>query len=438
MINRTRNARITIIAFFALLLSGCGSLRPYTLNLAPPPDYYAINKINPLEDVEPLKDNTVSVFYATNRKSSDKLKPKSLFYSNERNRQLNVGKAMVRFGNEETTWDELKKYAVQDKGRKTHRLQVMDIEEFGQLNYARLLFDPDRDKPEFSGPDERFAREINEQLAKSKRKVISIFVHGFKVPFEDPALTCAQLGYYTGFDGVALAFSWPSSQKTFAYLADVEQTQYAARYLSFLLKFLAESTDVERINVFAHSAGSRVLARALTDISLLSGTGSDREENIKRFKLGDIVFAGGDLSKDVMGVYFEYGILDVSSRTIVYFSSQDKALRLSHWLWKQGRIGDFQFNLEESSPARIAFLQAHPNLELVDASGIPGSTLNYGHVYFLDSPWVSSDLLLAMTLGLTPQERGLIRDESGLVWEFPKDYKTEALTKKFIRKLNRF
>jgi esterase/lipase superfamily enzyme len=430
--------RILLLLIIPSAVSGCASLGPYTVDLAPPPDYYAINKINPLEDAEPLKDNTVSVFYATNRKFLDPQETKYHFYSNERVRQLNVGKATVQFGKVGTTWDELKQYIVQDKGRKTHRLQVMGVEEFGQLNYARLLFDQDRNNPKFSGPDERWAKEINEQLAKSESKVISIFVHGFKVPFEDPVLTCAQLGYYTGFNGVALAFSWPSSQKNIGYFADVEQTQYAARYLTFLLRFLAESTDAQRINVLAHSAGSRVLARALTDISLLSGTGPDREQNFKRFKLGDIVFAGGDLSKDVMGVYLEYGILDVSSRTTIYFSSQDKALRLSHWLWKQGRIGDFQFNLEESSSARVAFLQAHPNLELVDASGTPGSTVNYGHVYFLDSPWVSSDLLLAMTLGLTPDERGLIRDESGLVWEFPKDYKTENLTKKFIRKLNRF
>lgn len=204
------------------------------------------------------------------------------------------------------------------------------------------------------------------------------------MPFEDPVLVASQLGFYAGFDGVVMGFSWPSSQKIFGYLADVEQTQYAARFLSFLLQFLATSTDVEKINIIAHSAGTRVLSRALTDISLLGGRGPNREENIKSFKIGNVVFAGGDLSRDVMGVYIEYKMIEVPSKVIIYFSSTDKALGLSHWLWKVGRIGDFNYDDAELTDYGIDYIKSLP-LELVNATGTPGSTKNYGHIYFLDS-----------------------------------------------------
>jgi esterase/lipase superfamily enzyme len=210
----------------------------------------------------------------------------------------------------------------------------------------------------------------------------------------------------------------------------VEQAQFAARYLSFLLLFLSQNTDVEQINVIAHSAGSRVLSRALTDLSLVSGFGPDREENLKKHKIGNIVFAGGDVSKDVMGVYIEYGMIEVASKVIIYFSNTDKALGLSNWLWKENRIGNLDIDQTKMTDYTVDYLKSMTQLELVDATGTPGSNKQHGHVYFLTSQWVSSDLMLYLRTNFSPDKRGLIRDESDLYWKFPKDYRTKSTYKK--------
>ncbi len=440
MIYRIRNTQIIIVFFLVLFSSGCASLGPYTVNLADPPEFFVQNKINPLDEAQLSKENIVPIYYVTNREAWGEGQSKYRFYKNKHVRGLNVGQAYVQYGKEGTTWQELKDFILTEKKRPNYRLRVISVDEYGQLNFAKQRWDPDRLNPEKSQVDQRLIKEINEKLSGSKNKNITIFVHGINVPFEDPVLVSAQLAFYGGFDGVAIAFSWPSSQRILGYLADVEQTQYAARYLSFLILFLSKSTDVEKINIIAHSAGSRVLARSLTDLSLLAGFESDRDKNLSDFKVGNVAFAGGDLSRDVMGMYIEYGMIEVSKKVVIYFSQTDKALGMSHWLWKQGRIGDFNFAKAKVDMDQNAldYIKSVTNFELIDATGTPGSTKNYGHIYFLDSQWVSSDIMLFLKTDLSPGKRGLILDdESGFIWKFPKDYKTKTIYQELKRQIHK-
>jgi hypothetical protein len=48
-----------------------------------------------------------------------------------------------------------------------------------------------------------------------------------------------------------------------------------------------------------------------------------------------------------------------------------------------------------------------------------------GHGYFIKSPWVSTDLLLALAWGGSPSERGLNLMADSAVWEFSGDYPRE-------------
>lgn len=372
---------ITFISLF--FVTGCVSIGPYTVDLAEPPEYYVQNQINPLENAELFEENIVPIFYATNREPWESEGKHFSFYKNKRSRDLTVGKAMVQIGKKGTDWEELKEFITTKGRRPRHPMKVLDVEEYGTLDFARQRYDTRREIYKLTESDRRLIEEINDKLAKSKKKNITIFVHGVRVPFEDPVLVAAQLAFYGGFDGVVMGFSWPSQQKTFRYFADVEQTQYAARFLSFLLAFLSRFTDVDQINIIAHSAGTRILSRSLTDISLLGGLGTDRdEEAYKKFKIGNVVFAGGDLSRDVMGVYMEYGIMEVPEKVLIYFSETDKALGLSNWLWQVGRIGNLDFSKLKLPKEAVDYLKSFKQLELVDATGTPGSNKSHGHVYF--------------------------------------------------------
>ena len=45
-----------------------------------------------------------------------------------------------------------------------------------------------------------------------------------------------------------------------------------------------------------------------------------------------------------------------------------------------------------------------------------------GHGYFRSSPWASSDVLMSIYYGLTPEQRGLVEQEDLPIFTFPPDY----------------
>jgi hypothetical protein len=63
------------------------------------------------------------------------------------------------------------------------------------------------------------------------------------------------------------------------------------------------------------------------------------------------------------------------------------------------------------------------DLALSDVTDAESAGARGGHSYFRDSPWVSSDILATLKYGLTPTERGLIRQDPNLpIWSFPPDF----------------
>jgi hypothetical protein len=67
-------------------------------------------------------------------------------------------------------------------------------------------------------------------------------------------------------------------------------------------------------------------------------------------------------------------------------------------------------------------IRSHRGFSIVNVAGAEQADAGNGHAYFQKSPWVSSDLLATFALGLSPAERGLVRDGDSPIWEFPPDY----------------
>ncbi|MBN8194883.1 alpha/beta hydrolase, partial [Bacillus sp. NTK074B] len=65
-------------------------------------------------------------------------------------------------------------------------LKVTEVEELGILDRSITVFTPpDLITKDLNQPAERFAELVNEKLKQSKRKDIYIYVHGYKVVFEN-------------------------------------------------------------------------------------------------------------------------------------------------------------------------------------------------------------------------------------------------------------
>ena len=108
-------------------------------------------------------------------------------------------------------------------------------------------------------PARRFADSVNAKLAVSKRKHVFVYVHGYKVTFENPVLVATELWHYLGYDGVFIAYAWPSTPSKWAYLKDTETAAGYARNLRIFLDYLADETDAEQIHVVGYSAGHGLL-----------------------------------------------------------------------------------------------------------------------------------------------------------------------------------
>ena len=95
-------------------------------------------------------------------------------------------------------------------------------------------------------------------------------MHGYKVVFENPLLVAAELWHFLGYDGVFIAYAWPSTPKKLAYFSDLETTSLSAYNLRIFLEYLARETDAENIHIIGYSAGTRLVINALNQLALIA------------------------------------------------------------------------------------------------------------------------------------------------------------------------
>ena len=172
---------------------------------------------------------------------------------------------------------------------------------------------------------------IKNAVDNSPQKRILIFVHGFNVPFIDACQACAQLTYDVNYNGAATVFDWPSEGMLFGYAADEETAQWAAPHLAQFLRQMHKAVPDARIDIVAHSLGSRVVTYALHELQF--------EAPDTKFPIAHVIFLAPDIDVDIFRETTMRYIHPMSKFT-VYGSSKDKALRFSKWLHNHKREGE--------------------------------------------------------------------------------------------------
>ena len=105
-------------------------------------------------------------------------------------------------------------------------------------------------------------------------------------------------------------------------------------------------------------------------------------------------------------------------------SQYDKALGVSQFLTRRQRLGQMWGGAggEMDPNARNALIKYKDRLSFINVSDAEGAGTGNGHGYFRSSPWASSDVLMTLTYGLTPEQRGLVEQDDLPVYTFPPDY----------------
>lgn len=400
-------------------LTACSTKKLNEINLMPAPDVYKEGAVDPFTDKNPIeKIPYQGVMYATDRSPAD---ADGHFYKNERGNLLRLGSAKIQAGEKDITWEEARRISLLKNRTDKYPLKVTEVEELGILDRSITVFTPpDLITKELYQPAERFAELISEKLKQSRRKDIYIYVHGYKVVFENPILVATELWHFLGYDGVFIAYAWPSTPKTLAYVSDAETAALSSHFLQIFLQYLAEETDAENIHIVGYSAGTRVVISALAQLAMLH-TDQDRAAIQRKLRIGHVILTASDFDRQLFGIQLVKGLLKIPRTLTIYVSESDSALGFSRWLFGRERLG--QMWKDRKLPDIAAkYLQERQELIFIDVTDAESATTGNGHAYFRKSPWTSSDILMTLMHDLRPDERGLVRSEDLPIWTFPPDY----------------
>jgi esterase/lipase superfamily enzyme len=373
-------------------------------------------RIDPFERLRP-EDRRLQteILYATDRDPADSGDAER-FYANRRGYLVRFGQAIIAHGNGGVSWDEARRVSLASERKEPYLLRVGAVEEIGILARSASPFvDPALLPEEPVGAEAKFAAAVNLKLEKSKSRDIVIYVHGYKVPFEDPLLVAAELWHFMGYDGVFIPYSWPSTPRALAYFSDIETATLSAHYLRLLVKYLSEHTDAKRVHILGYSAGTRLVIDALSMIAM-DGKGLERG-----VRIGEVILVGSDYDTGLFAAALTNGILEVTNRLTLYLSGIDRALRFSSFFFGRERLGEI---LDRDMPEHVrALLRKRDDLVLIDVTDAENAGARNGHAYFRASPWVSSDILATLAYGLGPAQRGLVQADPTLpIWSYPTDF----------------
>jgi esterase/lipase superfamily enzyme len=368
--------------------------------LMPTPNIYAGTDLNPLADVPAeLQGGKMDILYVTDR-IPEKSNEGKLEYGIGRSPSVGYGSCIVEIG-KDLPWEQIVKQSRLKNRTQDLPLNMRATTEQGRLHpipaplarvNGKLVTEP-AFAAEQKKLTEAFKKDIQRRLALTGRKDVFMYVHGFEDSFEDATTIMASLWHFMGRQGVPIAFTWPAGAgvSVRGYMEDYQSSRFAVPHLKWLLKTLAETPGVEKINIVAHSRGTDVACSALREMVLVAEAAG--KDPIKALKIQNMVLAAPDMNVKVASMQMNADhAYDGIERMTVYTSMHDKAISLSEWLSGGGmRLGELK--LDSTTKIQQKNMALRGNFDLVQAKI---KAHGVGHAYFRLNPGVSSDLMLLL------------------------------------------
>jgi esterase/lipase superfamily enzyme len=145
-----------------------------------------------------------------------------------------------------------------------------------------------------------FQSEIAARLARSPRKEVVVFIHGYNNTFEDALKATGNICDTLKNEFVCIALTWPaggSGGLAMGYNIDRESGEFAAADIRRAIRVISETPGLQRLHLMAHSRGTDVLASSLQQLGIEAyATKSSLGE---RYKIGNLIFFAPDIDLDV-------------------------------------------------------------------------------------------------------------------------------------------
>jgi esterase/lipase superfamily enzyme len=249
-----------------------------------------------------------------------------------------------------------------------HQAGQIERPVFGAADPAKHFVEISRRELDEDSFRNELATNISGRIG-SNRDVL-LYVHGFNTSYDEARFRLAQIVEDGRFGGVAILFTWPSSDNILNYEAARESATASRDALAGLLEDLSEVPDVGKIHILAHSMGTWLSMEALRERAIAGSPDLNG-------KLGLVMLAAPDID---LSVFREQLAKLDASHVSVLISASDRALSLSQTLaGDRPRVGALDPR-KASDRAMLARL----GVKVYDLSG--ESTGLIGHDTYADAP----------------------------------------------------
>jgi esterase/lipase superfamily enzyme len=248
----------------------------------------------------------------------------------------------------------------------------------------------------------RFFSDVAAHVRDSSRKDVLVFVHGYRVGFDDGLKRLAQIAVDLGFEGAPILYSWPSKRRLFGYGVDSATVRWTVPHLETFLTDVIRQTAADRIYLLAHSLGTDALT---TVLQLVRRSMGDAVRPLFRH----VVLAAPDIDAGTFATVATE-ITPLAGLVTLYASATDRPLAISgRLLHGYARAGHVRGGLVVAPP-----------METIDATGLDSTFLR--HSYFGSTDPMLSDMHELLFMDARADDRfGLIRrdtDVRGRFWQF--------------------
>lgn len=418
-----RGRSVGILMAVAAMLGGPGCATRRTL--APTP--ILLQNVDPQAAFADCPDGCrrpeMEVLFVTDRSPGDLRSP----YGSGRSRHLEFGAAVASFDSA-GTWKQLSVDSTMSKRAGSYDLTLASSRALGRIDSLpprRTVPAPMGDVTQASATESdlqiaAFQQTLSERLARTARKEVFVYVHGFNVTFEDAVFRAGEIWHFLGRIGVPVAYTWPAGfggLRGYAY--DRESGEFTVTHLKQFLLAVAACPQVERLHVVAHSRGTDVAISALRELHIAYQ--AQGRSTADALKLENLVLAAPDLDEEVFFQRFvAENMLGAARRTTIYASRNDRALELADLIFSSTkRVG--MLRPRDVTPRIRQALAKIPNVQFIECR-VPRQV--FGHDYVFENPAAMSDLILVLRDRRPPgaeHGRPLHQPVEG-TWELNADY----------------
>ena len=382
---------------------------------APTPALFAAPQNRPMVDsAEPVHTpDDLDLLYVTDRAPITDPQTNALSYGSERSRTMSFGSIEIRVEPDSNgAMGEMKLGAITEIGRFPEVPYPAKITSAGYIRAPDVVAAHEQAVASLQ-------REIRRRLAKTDRKEVVVFIHGYNNTFNDAANATGSICRLLGPDFVCLALTWPAGGSRGAFMGynvDRESGEFAVADMRKAIRAIGQTDGVRGVHIIAHSRGTDVLASAFQQLSAEAYV--SRFSITENLKVRNIVLFAPDIDIDVAATKIfdvfsdpdaPYGankapnaaIRQGSFHLTIYSSPGDQALSLSSSIFgSRLRLGQLDLSGQEAKA-----LRADPG-HLVDLIEVDENTGAFGHGYFLSNPAVGSDLVALIRDRLKPGDPG--------------------------------